>query len=358
MKNIVEQTSREKTDLGTARIIEFSIFGLAGYDKVYARQLNADVNVFFGLNGSGKTSLLKILHSAMSDDINILEGVAFQIAEVKIYSIALDKVFIRTIDAADEFVWKTEPKIAKFVVPHHIFLPIFRIGSETTEVELAQNLRELWKQYSHEISEMIRKAQEKGLANILKAILSMKSQNKEKVNTKVEPDIAYKLIVNFLERQNNIVADVLGTQAEFERRYLTEPHIQRVVNDINKIENDIEQARQPLCKLQQLIQDLFSGNKALQFKEQTIEVSNPNGSNIDLSVLSSGEKQLILILLETFLAKESCILIDEPEISMHIDWQERLVDAMRQLNPSVQIILTTHTPEIMVNIEDDRIFRL
>jgi ABC-type lipoprotein export system ATPase subunit len=76
------------------------------------------------------------------------------------------------------------------------------------------------------------------------------------------------------------------------------------------------------------------------------------------TLLSSGEKQLILILLETFLAKESCILIDEPEISMHINWQERLINAMQQLNPSVQIILTTHTPEIMVNIEDDRIFRL
>jgi len=130
-----------------------------------------------------------------------------------------------------------------------------------------------------------------------------------------------------------------------------------VVNDINEIENDIEKARQPQRQLQQLIQYLFSGNKELQFKEQ-IEMTHLDGSNLDLSVLSSGEKQLILILLETFLAKESCILIDEPEISMHIDWQERLVDAMRQLNPSVQIILTTHTPEMMVNIEDDRIFRL
>jgi len=80
---------------------------------------------------------------------------------------------------------------------HHIFLSIFRIGSEATEVKLARHLQELWKQYAHEISETIRKAQEKGLADILKAMLSMKSQNKEEVNTKVEPETAYKLVANF-----------------------------------------------------------------------------------------------------------------------------------------------------------------
>lgn len=51
-----------------SHITEFSISGLAGSDQVYSQKLNQDVNVFFGLNGSGKTSLLKILHSAMSDD--------------------------------------------------------------------------------------------------------------------------------------------------------------------------------------------------------------------------------------------------------------------------------------------------
>jgi predicted ATP-dependent endonuclease of OLD family len=58
------------------------------------------------------------------------------------------------------------------------------------------------------------------------------------------------------------------------------------------------------------------------------------------------------------LAGESSLLIDEPEISMHIDWQQELISAMTTLNSSAQIILATHSPEIMADVDDDRIFRL
>ncbi|MEN8215570.1 MAG: hypothetical protein ABFS56_04190 [Pseudomonadota bacterium] len=43
---------------------------------------------------------------------------------------------------------------------------------------------------------------------------------------------------------------------------------------------------------------------------------------------------------------------------MHIDWQQQLINVMTQLNPSAQIILATHSPEIMADVDDDRIFRL
>jgi predicted ATP-binding protein involved in virulence len=91
-----------------SHITEFSISGLAGSDKVYSQKLNKDVNVFFGLNGSGKTSLLKILHSAMSDDVNILKNVPFKSAEVKLYSIEFNKVFTRTLKQINEHDKQTD----------------------------------------------------------------------------------------------------------------------------------------------------------------------------------------------------------------------------------------------------------
>jgi predicted ATP-dependent endonuclease of OLD family len=66
----------------------------------------------------------------------------------------------------------------------------------------------------------------------------------------------------------------------------------------------------------------------------------------------------MLIFLETFLAGDNPILIDEPEMSMHIDWQTELVSAIRQLNPKAQLILATHSPEIMAEVADDKVFRL
>ena len=41
--------------------------------------------------------------------------------------------------------------------------------------------------------------------------------------------------------------------------------------------------------------------------------------------------------------------MDEPEVSLHVDWQQRLIDLILELNPNVQIILTTHSPAVIMN---------
>ncbi len=64
--------------------------------------------------------------------------------------------------------------------------------------------------------------------------------------------------------------------------------------------------------------------------------------------LSSGEKQILIILLTTLLQdrKEYILLMDEPEISLHIDWQRSLIKNIRQINPNCQIIIATHSPTV------------
>ena len=67
--------------------------------------------------------------------------------------------------------------------------------------------------------------------------------------------------------------------------------------------------------------------------------------------LSSGEKQMLAILL-TVLVEDDLpyvLFIDEPEVSLHIEWQKRLIDLITELNPNVQIILTTHSPAVVMN---------
>ena len=43
---------------------------------------------------------------------------------------------------------------------------------------------------------------------------------------------------------------------------------------------------------------------------------------------------------------------------MHIDWQHKLLSSLQQLNPSMQLIAATHSPEIMADLPDDKIFRI
>ncbi len=73
--------------------------------------------------------------------------------------------------------------------------------------------------------------------------------------------------------------------------------------------------------------------------------------------LSSGEKQILIILL-TVLTQDLqpyVLFMDEPEASLHFEWQKRLIDMMMMLNPNVQIILTTHSPAVVMNGWEDRV---
>ena len=67
--------------------------------------------------------------------------------------------------------------------------------------------------------------------------------------------------------------------------------------------------------------------------------------------LSSGEKQMLIILLTVLIEKRQpyTIFMDEPEISLHVEWQQRLISLVRELNPQAQIILTTHSPAVIMN---------
>lgn len=67
--------------------------------------------------------------------------------------------------------------------------------------------------------------------------------------------------------------------------------------------------------------------------------------------LSSGEKQMMLILLTVLLQDQQpyVLFMDEPEVSLHVDWQQQLVTIITELNPQIQLILTTHSPAVIMN---------
>ena len=70
-----------------------------------------------------------------------------------------------------------------------------------------------------------------------------------------------------------------------------------------------------------------------------------------MKTLSSGEKQLFILLTEALLQKESNYLFiaDEPELSLHIKWQKQILSEMLSINPNAQIIVATHSPEVASN---------
>lgn len=90
-------------------------------------------------------------------------------------------------------------------------------------------------------------------------------------------------------------------------------------------------------------------NKVIDSNESRIVfLHKEDGSKILVNKLSSGEKQLLIILLTVLLQKHSeCIVVmDEPEISLHVRWQYALIENLLKLNPYAQFILSTHSPSI------------
>ena len=106
----------------------------------------------------------------------------------------------------------------------------------------------------------------------------------------------------------------------------------------------------PKRKFQDMIDELFSyTHKTIDRKSNDI-VFYQNGERLLPYNLSSGEKQMLVILLTVLVRDDDhCVLfMDEPEASLHIEWQQKLIGMIRNLNPNVQLILTTHSPAVIM----------
>jgi len=98
------------------------------------------------------------------------------------------------------------------------------------------------------------------------------------------------------------------------------------------------------------VNKLFGPRKTIAINERNeLEAKSQDGRVIRPMDLSSGEKQLLIILGEALLQdRQSVIFIaDEPELSLHVSWQEKLVPAITRINSNAQIIFATHSPDIV-----------
>lgn len=112
-----------------------------------------------------------------------------------------------------------------------------------------------------------------------------------------------------------------------------------------------QQLSQKKTRFQDIVDELFAetGKKIVR-TENEIRFSQI-GETLVPYQLSSGEKQMLAILLTVLVEDDQphVLFMDEPEVSLHIEWQKRLIDLCVELNPNVQIILTTHSPAVIMN---------
>lgn len=146
-------------------------------------------------------------------------------------------------------------------------------------------------------------------------------------------------------------------------------HLMMLGFQLNKINKIIEYAKENSDKIAELRSPItrFVNSVNLFFKEGEKSISVAGNGNIivinkklknkrmQIEELSSGEKQIITLM--AYLAfevdghKQPIYIVDEPEVSLHITWQERFVDALLEACPNGQFILATHSPSIIAKKE-------
>ncbi len=401
-----------------SHVVEVEISGLNGRSKPIHFELQRDVNVFFGPNGGGKTSLLKIIHSAMSNDTGIIERTKFGSAKVVIHSVLyrkdvtlkVEKIESRNVGGLESVrAEASSPRMAREYASRylsdpdivlrdpalmswsdslskeegrgvtrwaHEYLPTNRTAtlaqgpiapsrglSAETRMDLmfAEKLQSLWRvRYGH-IMKSVGDIQNEGLRYILLEVLAPNAlpqrRRAQQLGT-MDGVLAFDRMLSFLKRQVPYARRALGSPSDFAARFEKDEQLRSLVLRIENIERQIDGATKPITELSSLLNRLFTGGKKVGIDGPNIVVTSLSGEHIGLENLSSGEKNVLLILLAALDAGESSLIIDEPEISLHIDWQRDLINHIRAINPHCQIIVATHSPEIMANVEDDRIFKV
>jgi len=385
------------------------------------------VNVFWGLNGTGKTSLLKILNSALTNQIGILRRVPFERAEVVFWSGDGQVKIKRTIvhesidfeESADPFddsephlesvgeglwrevqptprvrLWTSEiiegdfPEVVRQGTGRtrrhninagfrHSYLPISRltqvqrnslaarrgavVDDAFLDEDFADQVRTRWQSYNADALARIRSIQQQGLASILALLFGGGLGTNQPINQSVSVpgEEAYEVVREFLSQQG---ISLKAGRDGFLTRYEQQPELPAVVDAIDEVTREAELALRPQKEFQETVERLYTGGKILRLDPShllrgslRVEI---DGTNIPLQSLSSGEKQLLRLMLETLAAGSSTVMIDEPELSMHVDWQQVLVAAMRRVNPECQMLLATHSPEVMAEVADENVFEL
>lgn len=161
---------------------------------------------------------------------------------------------------------------------------------------------------------------------------------------------------------------LLVTELDWQLFQLQRKYLDYQVNIGNRIiavlqsgEPDAAQKAQELSEpkklFQDMVDDLFSATGKTIIRTANEIKFSQMGEVLQPYQLSAGEKQMLAILL-TVLVEDNLphvLFMDEPEISLHFEWQKQLISLVLQLNPNIQIIMTTHSPAVVMDGWTDRV---
>lgn len=158
-----------------------------------------------------------------------------------------------------------------------------------------------------------------------------------------------KLEVSGLINPSNVIKIQEGSMSDIDQRAIF-----LYLRDSLKKYEVFEDLERKISLFTDILNRKFDGNKTISFsKENGLEVFTKRGEKLNPRLLSSGEQHEIILLYDLIFkaSKNMLVLIDEPEISLHIDWQLSFLEDLESIsilnNP--QFLIATHSPSIIGN---------
>lgn len=140
----------------------------------------------------------------------------------------------------------------------------------------------------------------------------------------------------------NVAYCSLIAMANFNERFLS------ITEDVEAMQVEKFELTKSFRDYENEVNNYFNPRKSFNITEDGMFRTRSSQRKIELSELSSGEKHVLTILGKAALSRKygSIFIADEPELSLHLDWQRMILPSIIKLSPKSQIIVATHSPSI------------
>ena len=355
-----------------------------------AWEFNEDLNIITGRNGSGKTTLLKLIWYLTSGNLGQaisefpFESVSMETDAFKLH-LAKDSP---TAGRFDFSVVGGGSGRAQFIMPldldgfqritksHRIFtqmrnrslfFPSFR-RIEGGYNYLSGNTAPDDVKWLHAFDSPYWRSADEGMAILKKALsqfsteLSVFGQHHliAAISTHDIAELLTKKHADILKKVDEPNAELLKDTEQLSKEIIrkldetkslddTVPALTDVQKRIEAINKERAAALKPFDKLGDRVREAFDC-KGVCIAED-IALGEPHGA-IDADKLSAGEKQMLSFWCYNAFSEDTAFFIDEPELSLHIDWQRRLMPDLLEERTGNQFFVATHSPFIFAKYPD------
>lgn len=159
--------------------------------------------------------------------------------------------------------------------------------------------------------------------------------------------------IKVVTKQMNLLMQWINNSSQMKR-------IEEIIYFSQTYQEKIAELRSPIKRLENIVSNfLKEGKKSIEIAEDgQIKVKLNNKTYADVFELSSGEKQIIIMIAHLIFEEDQkpsgVFIIDEPELSLHIAWQEIFIDSITEASPKTQFILATHSPSIISRVSREK----